>query len=165
MYRFDFLILCLGKFSGVANTPAFPPNRGPEVFRGQVLHSMDYSRMAAAAAAELIRGKRVAVVGSGKSAYDTVAECADVNGARFPCTMVCRSPVWMVNGGFVWGVSIGHLFMNRLAELMVPRKPGEGLALTLLAMLLSPLVPCLPAPPDLFFFFFFLLPYKSRTHS
>ncbi|RLM64790.1 hypothetical protein C2845_PM16G19890 [Panicum miliaceum] len=138
IYRFDFLILCLGMFSGVANTPTFPPNRGPEVFRGQVLHSMDYSRMAAAAA-ELIRGKRVAVVGSGKSAYDTVAECADANGARFPCTMVCRSPGWMVNGGFVWGISIGRLFMSRLAELMVPHKPGEGLALTLLAVLLSPL--------------------------
>jgi hypothetical protein len=46
----------------------------------------------------------------------------------------------MVNGGFVWGVSIGRLFMSRLAELMVPHKPGEGLALTTLAMLLSPLV-------------------------
>ncbi|OEL20791.1 putative flavin-containing monooxygenase 1, partial [Dichanthelium oligosanthes] len=139
MYRFDFLILCIGMFGGVANTPTFPPNRGPEVFHGQVLHSKDYSDMDAAAAAELIRGKRVAVVGSGKSAFDTAAECADANGARFPCTMICRNPRWMVNGGFVWGVSIGQLFMSRLAELMVARKPGEGLALCLLAMLLSPL--------------------------
>uniref|UniRef100_A0A0E0L926 Flavin-containing monooxygenase n=1 Tax=Oryza punctata TaxID=4537 RepID=A0A0E0L926_ORYPU len=138
IHRFDFLILCIGRFSGVAHMPTFPPNRGPEVFQGQVLHSMDYSNMGHAAADELIRGKRVAVVGSGKSAFDTVAECAAANGARCPCAMICRSGRWMVNGGFVWGVSLGHLFCNRLAELMV-RKPGEGLALALLAILLTPL--------------------------
>ncbi|KAF0902563.1 hypothetical protein E2562_018059 [Oryza meyeriana var. granulata] len=100
---------------------------------------MDYSNMdRAAAAAELIRGKRVAVVGSAKLAFDTVAECANANGARYLCAMICRSGRWMVNGGFVWGVSLGHLFSNCLAKLMVC-KPGEGLALTLLAMLLTPL--------------------------
>uniref|UniRef100_J3MC59 Flavin-containing monooxygenase n=2 Tax=Oryza brachyantha TaxID=4533 RepID=J3MC59_ORYBR len=93
------------------------------------------------------RGKRVAVVGSGKSAFDTAAECAAANGARYPCAMICRSGRWMVNGGFVWGVSLGHLFTNRLAELMV-RKPGEGLALTLLAMLLTPLVATVEADRD-----------------
>lgn len=41
---------------------------------------MDYSSMDHTAAAELIRDKRIAVVGSGKSAFDTVAQCADVNG-------------------------------------------------------------------------------------
>ncbi|KAL6868285.1 hypothetical protein ACP4OV_015130 [Aristida adscensionis] len=138
-YRFDFLILCTGRFSGVAHTPMFPPNRGPGVFHGQVLHSMDLSNMDHAAAVELVRGKRVAVVGSGKSAYDVVAQCADTNGARHPCAMICRKPRWMVNGGFVWGVSIGHLFANRLAETMVAGKPGEGLALGLVATLLTPL--------------------------
>ncbi|CAN6276912.1 unnamed protein product [Urochloa humidicola] len=143
VYRFDFLILCTGMYSGAPNIPAFPANRGPEAFRGKVLHSTEYAGMGAAAAAELVRGKRVAVVGSGKSAYDTVAECADANaggaGGLLPCTMICRSPRWMVNGGTVWGVSIGRLFMSRLAELMVPGKPGEGPALRLLAALLSPL--------------------------
>ncbi|CAL5069944.1 unnamed protein product [Urochloa decumbens] len=142
VYRFDFMILCTGMYSGVPNIPTFPANQGPEAFRGKVLHSTEYAAMGGAAAAELIRGKRVAVVGSGKSAYDTVAECADPNAGAGgpPCTMVCRSPRWMVNGGFVWGgVSIGQLFMSRLAELMVPHKPGEGIALRLLATLLSPL--------------------------
>uniref|UniRef100_A0A0D9WN11 Flavin-containing monooxygenase n=1 Tax=Leersia perrieri TaxID=77586 RepID=A0A0D9WN11_9ORYZ len=149
IHRFDFLIICTGRFAGVAHIPIFPPNRGPEVFHGKVVHSMDYTNMGHAAAAELIRGKRVAVVGSGKSAFDTVAECAPANGktagrhAQYPCAMICRSGRWMVNGGFVWGVSLGHLFCNRLAELMV-HKPGQGLALTLLVILLTPLVRATP---------------------
>jgi dimethylaniline monooxygenase (N-oxide forming) len=41
---------------------------------------MDYSRMEHGDAAELIRGRRVVVVGSGKSGLDTAAQCADANG-------------------------------------------------------------------------------------
>lgn len=64
----------------MAKLPTFADGRGPEVFRGRVLHSMEYSAMAHADAAELVRGKRVAVVGAGKSAMDIVAQCAGANG-------------------------------------------------------------------------------------
>ncbi|CAN6225350.1 unnamed protein product [Urochloa humidicola] len=138
-YEFDFLILCIGRFSGVPNIPAFPPGSGPGAFRGTVLHSMEFSDMDDADAAALVKGKRVAVVGSGKSAFDIAAECADANGAERPCTMVCRSPQWLMHDFDVWGkLNLGYLYMNRFAQLMV-RKPGAGLASTLLATLLTPL--------------------------
>ncbi|CAM0952864.1 unnamed protein product [Alopecurus aequalis] len=137
VHEFDFLILCIGRFSGVPNIPAVSP--GPEAFRGRVLHSMELSCMADADAAALVKGKRVAVVGAGKSAFEIAAECAEANGAGRPCTMVCRNPQWLLHGTDVWGrLSIGYLYMNRFAELMVPR-PGAGAASRLLAALLAPL--------------------------
>ncbi|CAL4998795.1 unnamed protein product [Urochloa decumbens] len=136
-YAFDFLILCVGRY-GVAKHPKFPDEAGPEVFRGQVLHSMDYSRMPHADADELIRGKRVVVVGSGKSALDIVAQCAVANGSEYPCTMVYRNPNWAVDPNLTWGAFFEKLMTSRLAELMV-HKPGEGLALSLLATVLSPI--------------------------
>ncbi|CAN6198803.1 unnamed protein product [Urochloa humidicola] len=138
-YEFDFLILCIGRFSGVPNIPALPPGAGPGAFRGRVLHSMEFSDMDDADAAALVKGKRVAVVGSGKSAFDIAAECADANGAERPCTMVCRSPQWLMHDFNVWGkLNLGYLYMNRFAQLMV-RKPGASLASSLLATLLTPL--------------------------
>lgn len=50
------------------------------MFRGRVLHSMEYSAMAHEDAAELVWGKRVTAVGAGKSAMDTVTQCAEANG-------------------------------------------------------------------------------------
>ena len=85
-HEFDFLILCVGRY-GVAKHPKFPHEAGPEVFHGQVLHSMEYSRMAHADADELIRGKRVVVVGSGKSGIDIVAQCAEANGEHVKHTV------------------------------------------------------------------------------
>lgn len=52
------MILCIGRYSDLPNTPDFPMNKGPEVFDGKVLHSMNDDL-----AAELINGKRVTVIG------------------------------------------------------------------------------------------------------
>ncbi|KAJ1258936.1 hypothetical protein BS78_10G114300 [Paspalum vaginatum] len=136
-YRFDFLILCVGRY-GVPKLPRFPEGRGPEVFRGRVLHSVEYSAMAHADAAELVRGKRVVVVGAGKSAMDIVAQCAEANGSRYPCTMVYRSAHWMVDPKVARRVSFFTFTSARWTELMV-HKPGEGFVLSLLATILTPL--------------------------
>ncbi|TVU11703.1 hypothetical protein EJB05_45305, partial [Eragrostis curvula] len=138
IHKFDFLILCVGRY-GVAKFPTFPDGRGPEAFHGRVLHSMEYSSMAHADAAELIRGKRVVVVGAGKSALDTAAQCAEANGRRYPCTLVYRSAHWMLDPQVARRVNFSPLISTRWAELMV-HKPGEGLALSLLATILTPLL-------------------------
>ncbi|KAF4357664.1 hypothetical protein F8388_007200 [Cannabis sativa] len=110
VYRVDFVILCIGRFSNVPNIPEFPPDHGPNVFHGQVIHSKDYAAMDSKAAAEFVKDKQVTIVGFQKSALDIAMECSTVN---------------------------ANLYLNRFSELLV-HKPGEGCILGLLATLLSP---------------------------
>lgn len=165
----EFVVLCTGRFSGLPDIPEFPPGHGPDVFTGEVLHSMDYSAMDNARAAELIKGKRIAVIGSGKSAIDLAFECACANGMSYlqfschcsklkaytftslpgrdqPCIMIQRTSHWMFPSTRLWLFIYGFLFFIRFSELMV-HKPGEGLFFSILATVLSPLVciviPCL----------------------
>ncbi|KAF8700635.1 hypothetical protein HU200_033980 [Digitaria exilis] len=130
VHEIDFLSLCIGRFSGVPNIPAFPPGGGPDAFRGRVVHSMDLSNMDDADAAALVKGKRVAVVGSGKSAFDIAAEVAKVN--------VFRTKHWLVHKSSIWGIDLGYFYLNRISQLLL-HKPGEGFLHYLLAAAWSPL--------------------------
>uniref|UniRef100_A0A0E0B645 Flavin-containing monooxygenase n=1 Tax=Oryza glumipatula TaxID=40148 RepID=A0A0E0B645_9ORYZ len=74
VFLVDFLIVCIGRHSGSPNIPEFPANSGLELFKGKILHSIDYSYMDNAA--EFVKGKKVTIIGSGKSAFDIAAEVA-----------------------------------------------------------------------------------------
>ncbi|GAV73907.1 FMO-like domain-containing protein [Cephalotus follicularis] len=138
VYQVEFIILCIGQFSGLPNIPEFPPNEGPEVFSGKVMHAIDYSAMDKSSTEDLIRNKRITIIGSNKSAVDIASECARANGAKCPCTMIQRSVRWFLPCDIQSGFIIGFLYFNRFAEMLV-HKPGESFPLSFLATLLAPL--------------------------
>ncbi|XP_058722929.1 probable flavin-containing monooxygenase 1 [Vicia villosa] len=138
VHKAEFVILCIGKYSGFPNIPEFPLGKGPENFKGKVMHSMDYSSLDNDVAADLIKNKSVTVIGSGKSALDIAAECANANGVTHPCTIIRRNAHWFLQDFNIWSISLGYFYFNRFAELLV-HKPRENSILFLLATLLSPL--------------------------
>ncbi|XP_050226843.1 probable flavin-containing monooxygenase 1 isoform X2 [Mercurialis annua] len=138
VWQVDFVMVCTGWASDVPNFPEFPVGKGPEVFHGEVIHSMDYYAMDHQYASHFIKDKRVTVIGFQKSALDIVMECATQNGIENPSRILYRTAQWHVSDDFPWGVPISYLYFNRFAELMV-HKPGESFLLSLLATILSPL--------------------------
>nr|WMB80869.1 FMO-ctr33225 [Lamium galeobdolon] len=137
-YEAEFVVVCTGRFSGLPNIPEFAPGYGPEMFSGQVLHSMGYSAMDNASAAEFIKGKRIVIIGSGKSAFDIAFECANANGNDNPSTLIQRTVHWTFPDAQPWGVNYAFFVLTRFSELMV-HKPGEGFFSSALATLLTPL--------------------------
>lgn len=137
-HRFDFLVLCLGRYGDVPKILSFPPNKGPEVFQGKVLHTMDYSVLDKRSAYELIKGKRVVVIGFQKSAMDFAVECAEANKGGYPCTMVFRTVHWTIPSYKVWGVPLSFLYGTRFAQLLL-EKPGQSFLQRIILRLFAPM--------------------------
>jgi len=78
-HAFEYVVVCAGKYGDVPRTPTFPVKKGPEIFKGKVLHSMDYSKLQKEKASQLLHGKKVAVIGFKKSAIDLALESALAN--------------------------------------------------------------------------------------
>ena len=72
--------------------PVYPPNKGPEIFSGKVLHTMEYSKLDKEASHGLLKGKKVAVIGYKKSAIDLAMECAEANSGLY----ILHS-IWILN--------------------------------------------------------------------
>ncbi|KAK9128103.1 hypothetical protein Syun_016900 [Stephania yunnanensis] len=105
VYEAEFVILCVGRFSGLPKLPDFPINQGPEVFNGVVIQN-EYGKVNSAYgaavkpyikwpasmatsldtkgsmgyeyAAELITGRELSLWGTKKSGLDIAVECASL---------------------------------------------------------------------------------------
>ncbi|XP_076938427.1 putative flavin-containing monooxygenase 1 [Bidens hawaiensis] len=89
-------------------------------------------------AVEFVKGKKVVVVGFGKTGLDIAREFASVNGPEHPCTIVYRHDHWKFGTWFPWGISLQNFMFSRFRELMF-HKPDEGFLLSVVATFLSPL--------------------------
>ncbi|KAF3779797.1 putative flavin-containing monooxygenase 1 [Nymphaea thermarum] len=134
----DFVIVCTGRYGDIPKMPTFEAGKGPEVFKGKVVHAMELYSMDHNQVDDLISGKKTVVVGFQKSAFDIAAKCASINGKEFPCTMICREPKWHCPQTFGWSLALAFLYGTRFSELL-DHKPGESLIHGILATLLSPL--------------------------
>ncbi|MFE4512721.1 flavin-containing monooxygenase [Kitasatospora sp. NPDC056783] len=115
--EFDFLLVCNGIFSA-PHVPDLPGTRRFTTAGGTVLHTSDCG------SAELFRGRRVVVVGFGKSAMDIAATAAPR--AR-EVHLVVRRAVWTVPRFFGGLVHIRHVCTSRLWESLMPsRSPGPA---------------------------------------
>ena len=72
-------MVCIGKYEDVPKIPEFPRSKGPEIFQGKVLHTIDYCKLQKEETSQLLKGKKVAVIGFKKSAIDLALECAEEN--------------------------------------------------------------------------------------
>lgn len=108
---FDFMAVCTGTFS-TPNIPDFP---GAETFKGKILHSSQV------AGPDILKNKRVAVVGFAKSATDVATLAAD-NATE--CHLLFRKAQWKVPRYFGNLINMRYLLFSRFSEAFfnAPRK-------------------------------------------
>jgi dimethylaniline monooxygenase (N-oxide forming) len=99
----DFVVVCAGTFS----EPAVPHIRDAERFAGTAVHSSQ------ATDPGLVIGKRVVVVGAGKSALDCATWAAE---SAQHCTLIFRAAHWMAPRVLPGGIPIDRLVLGRLPE-------------------------------------------------
>ncbi|CAI9760545.1 unnamed protein product [Fraxinus pennsylvanica] len=139
-YAFEFLVICTGKYGDIPVIPKFPQNKGPQVFQGQVLHTLDYCKLNQEESTQLLKDKKVVIFGYKKSAIDLAVECAEANQGPQgkPCTMVVRTLHWTVPHYSIWGLPF-YMFYSTRASQFLHETPNQGFLRSLLGHLMSPM--------------------------
>ncbi|MBI4692922.1 MAG: FAD-dependent oxidoreductase [Gammaproteobacteria bacterium] len=106
--HFDFVVACTGLYSNRPHRPSFA---GEAEFRGEILHLAELGDR------ERLRGRRVAIVGFGKSASDAALEAAAVARAT---TIVFRAPHWPVPARLLGILPFKWAMLNRLTSSLLP---------------------------------------------
>lgn len=107
--RFDYCVVATGLYSEAKKrVPVLP---GSECFKGQVLHSGDFRLP------EQVEGKRVVVVGGGKSAIDCAVEASKIPGTKV--TLLSRQPHWPTPRKIGWLIPFQYIFLSRLGQALV----------------------------------------------
>jgi cation diffusion facilitator CzcD-associated flavoprotein CzcO len=105
---FDLVVICIGLYSNLPYIPEFPDR---QKFQGEVMHNSMLK------SGEQLKGKRVAVIGYGKSASDAALEAAKV---AVQAHIIFREPHWPIPRKlagvlpFKWGL------LNRLCSTLIP---------------------------------------------
>ncbi|XP_058109033.1 probable flavin-containing monooxygenase 1 [Magnolia sinica] len=139
-YAFEFVVVCIGKYGDEPRMPNFPHNKGPETFRGKVMHSLDYCKLDKKESTELMKGKKVVVIGYKKSAIDLALECAEANQGEGgqPCTIVVRTLHWVVPSYSIWGLPF-FLFYSTRSSQFLHQRPNQSFLRDLFCHLSSPM--------------------------
>lgn len=117
VHTYDSVVVCNGVFSD----PKVPHFDGQDRFDGRIVHSSEVTDR------KQLEGRRVVVVGGGKSAYD-LAEAA-ARHAR-SCTLVFRSAHWLAPR-YLMGVRNDWLVRTRVAQALLPYHTKHGVAAVL----------------------------------
>lgn len=125
----DFVAVCTGQFSD-KNIVTHPGQDAFEAAGGVVMHSSEYTDP------DVVKGKRVVVLGASKSASDIAVNAVD-SGAD-AVTWVYREPVWRIPY-FVGGINFKRLLYMRAQEQQFNAWGKTGLQ-RVVAAALKPLV-------------------------
>lgn len=105
---FDLVVVCIGLFSNQPNLPVFP---GQEGYRGKILHISDLKTT------QLLDGKKVAIVGFGKSATDAAMESV---GVAEETNIIFRESHWPVPAKLAGLIPFKWAMFNRLTSTLIP---------------------------------------------
>ncbi len=106
--HFDFVMVSNGHYSDGKNSVSFPDQ---DVYQGRVMTERDLRSL------DEFKGKRVAVVGFGKSAVDMADFAAQQEGTQV--LHVFRTPRWMIPRKIL-GLHFTNILFNRFGSVMMP---------------------------------------------
>jgi dimethylaniline monooxygenase (N-oxide forming) len=106
--NFDYVVVAIGVYSHTPHMPAFP---GIDRFKGSVIHSCGLQSK------EQLHGRKVMVIGAGKSATDAAILAAD-HGAS--STIVFRNAHWPVPAKLLGFLPFKYALFTRFANAMLP---------------------------------------------